>query len=289
MKPNTRKEAFMMKHMGFNVNTPTPATREEMIMANAPGGGGSGGGSADWNASEGEAGHVKNKPFYEETNAVPVMDMDVTTTYFKVFRNIDASRIVAGNTYAVTFDGKTYNCAAFEADGITALGNGVLADGQFGDGENTPFLVTSSKSDRASVKFLDLKKHTISIADKNGVFVDGAIEITDVNTPTGDGFTDSVMSLGKTYIVIFDGNSYECIAKVADDGYWLGNARIAGYGDEDNGMPFYLHRWQGDRYFELFTADSGVHRLNIFEKSTIIRKLDIKYLPIDEIKAALGI
>ena len=44
MKPNTRKEAFLMKHMGFDVETPEPATREEMIMANAPGGGGGGGG-----------------------------------------------------------------------------------------------------------------------------------------------------------------------------------------------------------------------------------------------------
>lgn len=45
MKPNTRKEAFMMKHMGFDVACPEPITREEMILANAPGG--SGGGQAD--------------------------------------------------------------------------------------------------------------------------------------------------------------------------------------------------------------------------------------------------
>lgn len=45
----------------------TPITREEMFLQKY-GGGASGG--ADWNASEGEAGYVKNRTHYEETTVV---------------------------------------------------------------------------------------------------------------------------------------------------------------------------------------------------------------------------
>ena len=70
LEPITRKEYFLAKAAGMDVETPEPITREEMFLSMISGGGTGGSGGADWNASEGEPGYVKNRTHYEETAVV---------------------------------------------------------------------------------------------------------------------------------------------------------------------------------------------------------------------------
>lgn len=70
LEPITRKEYFLAKAAGMDVETPEPITREEMFLSMISGGGTGGSGGADWNAKEGEPGYVKNRTHYEETTVV---------------------------------------------------------------------------------------------------------------------------------------------------------------------------------------------------------------------------
>ena len=49
------------------------------------------------------------------------------------------SRLIKGNTYTVKFDGNTYECVAYELDGIICIGNAKLV-GAIG-GNNEPFFI----------------------------------------------------------------------------------------------------------------------------------------------------
>lgn len=102
MKPNTRKEAFLMKHMGFDVETPEPATREEMIMANAPVVGASGG-----------CGWVERKEVTVECGA----SYDNALDGFQAF--------AIGDTVTVKVDGIVYSLVAFEdsSSGFPVIGD----------------------------------------------------------------------------------------------------------------------------------------------------------------------
>lgn len=85
-----------------------------MLMARK-GGGGSGGG-ADWNASEGEDGYVKNRTHYSETAEVVLFDGTVQydNSYGVQFGDKTA-KIKPEQEYTVIFDGVVYKCIAVGA------------------------------------------------------------------------------------------------------------------------------------------------------------------------------
>ena len=49
------------------------------------------------------------------------------------------SRLIKGNTYTVEFDGNTYECVAYEFNGVICIGNAKLVGGI--GGNNEPFLI----------------------------------------------------------------------------------------------------------------------------------------------------
>ena len=49
------------------------------------------------------------------------------------------SRLKKGHTYTVKFDGNTYECVAYELNGVICIGNAMLV-GQIG-GNNEPFFI----------------------------------------------------------------------------------------------------------------------------------------------------
>ena len=49
------------------------------------------------------------------------------------------SRLIKGNTYTVKFDGNTYECVAYEFNGIICIGNAKLVGGI--GGNNEPFII----------------------------------------------------------------------------------------------------------------------------------------------------
>lgn len=114
------------------------------------GSGGSGGSSApsDWNADEGEPGHILNRPFYSEYKPVTLLET-TTLTANGSFGGVDGVGFLTslldvndGMECIVTYNGVEYTCAArftsFDGMPCFILGNSYA----FGD-ENTgePFLV----------------------------------------------------------------------------------------------------------------------------------------------------
>jgi hypothetical protein len=104
--------------------------------------GGGTGGSADWNASEGEAGHVKNRTHWVEE--VILFDGEVTTSeMYGMFGNNTAISIPlsVGEHYTVVFNGVTYECEAralADFGGMSYIGDAYFITG-VGDAPQIPF------------------------------------------------------------------------------------------------------------------------------------------------------
>lgn len=117
LEPITRKEYFLAKAAGMDVETPEPITREEMFLSMISGGGTGGSGGADWNASEGEPGYVKNRPFWREVKKeqsnpglpIPLTITSVDTGY-GFFVAQASLRVVPDTKNYVVFDGVEYVC-----------------------------------------------------------------------------------------------------------------------------------------------------------------------------------
>jgi hypothetical protein len=105
----------------------------------------SGGGSqADWNANEGEPGHVLNRTHYENgTEHKTLFEKDVTTTSNQ-FAEAGVIGFVVGETYTVWWDGVEYNCTAIGplqySASVTAIGIGNMAI-MGGDNTGEPFII----------------------------------------------------------------------------------------------------------------------------------------------------
>lgn len=102
---------------------------------------------SDWNAAEGEPGHILNRTHYENgTETKTLLDTTVTVANNQ-YMSVGYVPIAAGNTYTVTWDGTEYECVAFEAvfSGVTApaFGNPYF----FGGTDNgMPFMFMSSEA-----------------------------------------------------------------------------------------------------------------------------------------------
>lgn len=77
----------------------------------APSGGGT---YPDWNASDGEPGHILNRPFYEEPRVLfdQVIDFTQENPEAGTYIVNEAWPINAGDTVVVTWDGVRYECVA---------------------------------------------------------------------------------------------------------------------------------------------------------------------------------
>lgn len=119
LNPITREEMFLAAASGQNIELPEPITRTEMFLAKiaAGGGTGSGGGSsapADWNAAEGEAGHVLNRTHWTEMVSVDLLNSEYESHYiedygvFGFYDDFDEILESVPETVSVTFDGTEY-------------------------------------------------------------------------------------------------------------------------------------------------------------------------------------
>lgn len=84
--------------------------------------GNTGGANPDWNAAEGESGHVLNRTHYEKLttmleNAVCANEDGEAYTF------PECGSLVIGNTYDITIDGTPYTCKAFDYEGIPVIGS----------------------------------------------------------------------------------------------------------------------------------------------------------------------
>lgn len=93
---------------------------------------------SDWNASEGEIGHILNRTHYTETieTDFPETEIPVDSSYVPFMHKIP---VVGGYTYTVTWNGTVYESKALTIQGETALGNmGTLG---YGPDTGEPFII----------------------------------------------------------------------------------------------------------------------------------------------------
>ena len=106
LEPITRQEKIIA---GQDL---TPITRMEKFLKEF--GGGSGGGAQpDWNAADGEPGHILNRPFYESTEVL--FDQRVELELLEGLMGITVpfpEPLEPGKTYRVTYNGVAYDCVA---------------------------------------------------------------------------------------------------------------------------------------------------------------------------------
>ena len=104
-------------------------------------GGGSGGGApADWNASEGEAGYIKNRTHYEDVAETVIADLTILPPGNAMRSELRNKRVYENEVYAVTFGEAEYKFTVQKIDGIyTAVWDG--------EGLGDWFVFTSSNTD----------------------------------------------------------------------------------------------------------------------------------------------
>lgn len=100
----------------------------------------------------------------------------------------------------------------------------------------------------------------------------------------------TVLELGKTYTVVYDGTPYTCEAKAVESGgvigVGIGNDVI--FGGEQTGEPFGIAYVPSYNYTLLVAFDSDVHSVQIMGEKTVYHKIPREYLYSKRIEFTLG-
>ena len=150
------------------------------------------GGSADWNAEEGEAGHIKNRPFYKTIKFGEILpETTIPQTLLEDGAGYVTTPVILkeGQSYTFTYDGTEYECTgiAFEMYGLSTilLGNTVAAG--IGTDNGLPFLFGSAQG--------------VDISDGAGIY--GLIFFMDGNTSASfsiKGMMETVHTIPEEYL-----------------------------------------------------------------------------------------
>lgn len=126
--------------------------------------GGGDGAPSDWNAQEGEAGYIANKPFGDELGVI----VPETKLVFEDFNGMPAATLdiprrllVAGNAYDIVFNGINYSCVCVDIEGQFGLGNMTMFGGT---GNDEPFVIASTGVTTMIVSLEGLSEATISVS-----------------------------------------------------------------------------------------------------------------------------
>lgn len=235
--------------------------------------------SVDWNAKEGEPGHILNRTHWAEGGIVEVLAEteafqtgDIDT--FVVTENVPT--LVAGEIYTVKYNGVEYDCVGQDMSaiqpGLVLLGNGV---GVGASGNDEPFMLMVGEEDGIQVLMLmaldSAAAVTLSIYGDGEVvhkldnkFIDAEWMATTqkragdtlfsgtADVAPGGGFLGGTpanvligLVPGKTYCVYINGVEYICVAKIApgDNEGWMDTVYVGNgsdIGGEATGEPFVI-------------------------------------------------
>ena len=198
-----------------------------------------GGAQSDWNAAEGEPGHVLNRTHWvergyllEETDAVESTDPN----FGKCWVIQKAPTLTVGETYTVIYNGVAYDCVCYSGDdsglsfakGAFLLGNFSVVGGA-NTGEPFAMLINPSYqmimnldlTGATSVKFGIMGEVVHKMDDK--FLPDDVARVFTVKAVTGSSTADGwEVSIDKTFEEIRthakDGNTIVRILKVGDEG-----------------------------------------------------------------------
>lgn len=272
---------------------------------------GSGGGAQpDWNAAEGEAGHILNRPFYKTAGATKILD-----SYQPVYDESEGTFMFAepfsledGGAYTITWNGADYNCTAASVvvfDGTPAVGVGNFGAAGLPGFEDTgePFLLLVLPSEMAAemgvygigIDMTGATEVTVSISSGSVVpipmeylpagypyVIPGGEEIlpemafvcNQTVLPIGN------VSVGAPYKVVVDGTAYSSkAAMVSIEGTPLmaiGNLSMLSQG-ADTGEPFVIAKVYGSWMMLLYkNGESGT--VSVTSENWYV-PMDVRYLP----------
>ncbi len=127
------------------------------------------GATPDWNASEGEPGHVLNRTHWEETKISSIIERQTVAVFPDAELNGVKAMLKVGETYTIILDGETYECTAWwhAVWGVVVVGNGAFVQAN-GMGDDVPFSIDLSDEAGEIVAYLSASDgtHTIEV---NGV------------------------------------------------------------------------------------------------------------------------
>ena len=167
LEPITRQEKIIA---GKDLE---PITRMEMFLkqygGGCSGGGSSGGAQPDWNQNDATAAdYVKNRPFYTGDPVETVL-VEESTVSFAADGGVYMGQLestfsaTVGETYKVSWDGTTYECACVEVSGNTSIGNLSIVGAGSDTGE--PFLIGVNNGQSIAIIAADTApSHTFSIS-----------------------------------------------------------------------------------------------------------------------------
>lgn len=119
-----------------------------MMSSNLNGGGtGTGGAPSDWNAKEGEAGHILNRPFYDESSVVEILSSTTIPISETEGMITDPIPTIYGSfsEVTITWNGVDYTCTptGYSADGMaaTVLGNVKMIETGGEESSGEPFII----------------------------------------------------------------------------------------------------------------------------------------------------
>lgn len=221
-----------------------------------------GGAQADWDAAEGEAGHIRNRTHWVEVTPETVLEettLEMDESAGEMLYSGDVT-LEAGKTYNVTFNGTTYACEAVdgaelsdELAGYVLVGNyQALIGGDTGEpficvnlpGEGLSFMYVSGE-DSSCTATITARNETIHKLDNKfidaewmAVMVDGTETVLEEKEYTF-GYSSGkasielayfTVSAGQKFCVVYDGVEYACIVSAAYfDGaavFYIGNGAI---------------------------------------------------------------
>ena len=267
--------------------------------------------SPDWDAKEGETGHVLNRTHYRELEEVfPETVLEVVDGGVSLETKFNFEE---GKTYIVNWNSVEYECqtSIYEEDGIKMLYIGdmlmvnppfAIADIpdsqvtestplsmiQVGDGSTT--LTLSIYCEGAFKKldndFLNLDWLPVMLDVDEMIISDVEITGSASNVQAIEGFTSEYFIVGTTYNIYLSGIKTTCEVKVmnSDDGdlYYLGNAAAINESFENTGEMFviaYSDLLGTNAILKSFTDDTIT--LSIGKPTKVPNKLPNEFLDLD--------
>ena len=316
LEPITRQEKIIA---GQDL---TPITRMEKFLKEF-GGSGGGGAQPDWNAAEGEPGHILNRPFGESTEVlfdqwVELVDADGDVG---VYTGPFPELLEAANTYNITYNGNVYKCVpldALSAGYPTFIGNtSVMGGADTGEpfaivvvedpdvGGIGTSIMSCAGDTSATIRIEKFVIHTIDpkfLPDGVPCVQQGElVEILPMTEVVADNGSFNIytkiegVEVGKSYIVNYNGTEYKCVGQdfaAIPGAVALGN--LGAFGGEPTGEPF-VFSVVPDAMFEQtgFGAqivplyDAEAVSVAVSALSETLHKIDPRLLPDDLVRDVL--
>lgn len=210
-------------------------------------GGGGGGAQADWNASEGEPGHVLNRTHWSEVEEGEILFSEATVAWDETTEYLGVMEVTApliiGNTYKVMFNGEEYLCDGIDYEGMAVvIGNMVFLSAEF-ESTGEPFAMVYQdgmcmlipndinseeyEAGSAIISITEIVETVYKLPDK---FIDKDFRITVTTNIDGEAHTSdktfveikSAYEAGKNISLLFKGllSTYMYqLAQVSDDAF----------------------------------------------------------------------